>query len=186
MRIGVDLGGTKIEAIALDDDGTIRARSRVASTPGDYAATLAAISDLVRDVESSIGGHASVGIGMPGTLSPVTGLVRNANSTWLNGKPFADDLERTLDRPVRIANDADCFTLSEAVDGAAAGARRHRDRRHDLERSQPHSRRMGSQRTAAHRRRGPPAAAMLVRAGGLYRVLCVRPGAGRGPSTARP
>ena len=123
MRIGIDLGGTKIEAIALDDDGTIRARSRVPSTPDDYAGTLVAIHDLVRDIETSIGDEAPVGIGMPGTLSPVTGLVRNANSTWLNGKPFGDDIERTLGRPVRVANDADCFTLSEAVDGAAAGAR---------------------------------------------------------------
>lgn len=123
MRIGVDLGGTKIEAIALDDDGTVRARSRVPSTPDDYPATLIAIRDLVHGVETSVGADASVGIGMPGTLSPATGLVRNANSTWLNGRPFADDLERTLGRSVRIANDADCFTLSEAIDGAAAGAR---------------------------------------------------------------
>ncbi len=128
MRIGVDLGGTKIEAVALDDDGEVAARSRVPSTPGDYAATLVAIRDLVQAIDASIGvsiasGTTPVGIGMPGTLSPVTGLVRNANSTWLNGQPFADDITRTLGRPVRVANDADCFTLSEAADGAAAGAR---------------------------------------------------------------
>ncbi len=122
-RIGIDLGGTKIEAIALDDDGSVLRRARVATPAGDYDATLAALRDLVADLERSVGAGASIGIGMPGSPSPTTGLVRNANSTWLNGRGFVDDIERMLARPVRVANDADCFALSEAVDGAAAGTR---------------------------------------------------------------
>ena len=122
MRIGIDLGGTKIEGIAIDGDGRERLRRRIAAPRGDYRRTLDAVVGLVRDIESAIGGRATVGVGFPGTISPSSGLVRNANSTWLIGEPLADDLPRLLDRPVRFANDANCFALSEASDGAAAGA----------------------------------------------------------------
>ena len=123
MRIGVDLGGTKIEAIVLADDGAVRARRRVATPRDDYNATLAAVSRLVLDVEREAGGRATVGIGMPGAISPATGRVKNANSVWLNGRPLAGDLAQRLPRPLRFANDANCFALSEAKGGAAAGAR---------------------------------------------------------------
>jgi fructokinase len=122
FRIGVDLGGTKIEAIALADDGSIPVRLRIATPRHDYRATLSAIAGLVTEIEAQIRRRASVGIGMPGALSPATGLVKNANSTWLNGQPLAQDLSALLDRPLRFANDANCFALSEASDGAAAGA----------------------------------------------------------------
>lgn len=121
MRIGVDLGGSKIEAAALDGSGSILARRRVPTPRGDYDATLLAIRDLISRVESEAGATGSVGVGIPGTISPATGLVKNANSTWLIGKPLQSDLERTVGRPVRLANDANCFALSEAVDGAARG-----------------------------------------------------------------
>jgi len=123
MRIGVDLGGTKIEAIALGDNGAVLARRRVATPRDDYPATLDAIAGLVVDLEREAGGTGTVGIGMPGALSPATGRVKNANSVWLNGRPLAEDLARRLRRPLRFANDANCFALSEASDGAAAGAR---------------------------------------------------------------
>jgi len=116
-RIGIDLGGTKIEALALDGRGRAVFRERLASPKGDYEATLVSICRLVEKA-----GKGSVGIGIPGSLSPATGLVRNANSTWLNGKPLRQDLEARLGREVRIANDANCFALSEAVDGAGKGA----------------------------------------------------------------
>lgn len=120
MRIGIDLGGTKIEGIALD--GSIeRARIRIDTPRDDYAATLEAIASLVADLERRAGARGTVGIGIPGTLSPATGLVKNANSVWLIGKPLHADLEVRLGREVRIANDANCFALSEATDGAAAG-----------------------------------------------------------------
>jgi fructokinase len=122
MRIGIDLGGTKIESLALADDGRELARRRVATPRGDYDRTLKAIADLVSLIEGDTGSRGRVGVGMPGTISPATGLVKNANSTWLNGRPLADDLPALLDRPVRFANDANCFALSEATDGAAAGA----------------------------------------------------------------
>lgn len=123
LRIGVDLGGTKTEAIALDAaSGAELDRRRVPTIRGDYAATIATIKDLVQGMESRLGRPGSVGIGIPGTISPATGLVKNANSTWLIGKPFDRDLEVALGRPVRLANDADCFALSEATDGAGAGA----------------------------------------------------------------
>lgn len=123
MRIGIDLGGTKIEALALDRQGVERARKRIASPPG-YAAAIAAIRDLVAAVEAESGAPVrAVGVGMPGSISPVTGLARNGNSTWLNGKPFAADLQAALGLPVRAENDANCFALSEATDGAGAGAR---------------------------------------------------------------
>ena len=123
LRIGVDLGGSKIEAVALANDGAIAARQRLATPRDDYEATLAAICDLVRDVETQAGGsQSSVGIGIPGTISPASGLIKNANSTWLIGRALDRDLAAALGRPVRLANDANCFALSEAIDGAAAGA----------------------------------------------------------------
>ena len=121
MRIGIDLGGTKIEGIALSDAGEELVRRRV-STPRDYAGSLDAIVDLVREIERAAGGVGSLGVGIPGTIVPATGLVKNANSVWLNGQPLGRDLERRLGRPVRLMNDANCFALSEATDGAAAGA----------------------------------------------------------------
>jgi len=122
MRIGIDLGGTKIELVALDEDGVERFRRRVPTPQGDYRATLQAIAGLVRDAEHAIGCMASVGIGTPGSLSPSTGLIRNANSTCLNGQPLQQDLEALLQRPLRLANDANCLAMSEATDGAGAGA----------------------------------------------------------------
>ncbi len=121
MRIGVDLGGTKIEAILLDAGGNAMARERVATPRGDYAATLAAIRGLVLGIESRHEVRATVGVGIPGAISRVTGKVKNANSTWLNGQPLAADLESALARAVRIDNDANCFAISEAVDGAGRG-----------------------------------------------------------------
>jgi len=123
MRIGVDLGGTKIEAVALARDGQELARQRLATPRHDYDATLQAIATLVTALERATGATGTVGVGMPGTLSPATGLVKNANSTWLNGRPFDRDLATALGREVRCANDANCFALSEATDGAASGAR---------------------------------------------------------------
>ena len=123
MRLGIDFGGTKIEGAALDSQGEIIARERVPN-PGNYEAAVRAVVDLTARIESEASARAKVvGVGMPGSLSPATGLIRNSNSVWLNGKPFHEDLERALARPVRMENDANCFALSEAVDGAAAGAR---------------------------------------------------------------
>src|SRR5947207_2668613 len=121
MRIGIDLGGTKIEAIALSPAGQEITRLGVA-TRRDYAASLDAIAGLVRELERAAGGQGTVGVGIPGTVVPRTGLVKNANSTWLNGQPLERDLVGRLGRPVRVMNDANCFALSEATDGAAAGA----------------------------------------------------------------
>jgi len=120
-RIGIDLGGTKIEIIALDEAGAERFRRRIATPREDYDGTLAAVAALVEDAEAVVG-RATIGIGTPGAISPATGLMKNANSTWLIGRPLAEDVMRVLGRTVRIANDANCFALSEAVDGAAAGA----------------------------------------------------------------
>src|SRR5438067_403000 len=122
MQIGIDLGGTKIEGIAIAPDGAEVVRRRIAAPRGDYRQTLEAVAGLIREIERTIGERATVGVGIPGTLSPTTGLVKNANSTWLIGRPLGEDLPRMLDRPVRFANDANCFALSEATDGAAAGA----------------------------------------------------------------
>ena len=122
IRIGIDLGGTKIEAAALDDAGAIRYRRRVATPSGDYAGTISAVCKLVDGLERELGQRGTVGIGLPGAISPSTGLVKNANSTCLIGHPFDRDIAAALGRPVRVANDADCFALSEAVDGAAANA----------------------------------------------------------------
>lgn len=121
FRIGVDLGGTKIEAAAIDRDGRVHARRRVASPAGDYAGTIAAVAGLVHGIETELDAGLTVGVGIPGTLTSATGLVKNANSTWLIGRPLGRDLEAALGRPVRLANDANCFALSEASDGAAAG-----------------------------------------------------------------
>lgn len=122
-RIGVDLGGTKIEAIALVD-GEIVVRERVATPQGDYEGTIAAIRDLVASVAraATLADDCTVGVGTPGSVHRASGLHRNSNSTCLNGRPFEADLGRAIPRPVRTANDANCFALSEAVDGAAAGA----------------------------------------------------------------
>jgi fructokinase len=122
LRIGIDLGGTKIEGIVLADDGSERLRRRVPTPQGDYAATVEAVAGLVEALEQAVGQHCTVGIGAPGSASRLTGLVKNSNSICLNGRPLYADLERRLQRPLRFANDADCFALSEAVDGAAAGA----------------------------------------------------------------
>jgi fructokinase len=122
LRIGIDLGGTKIEGIVLDQAGEERARLRIPSPQGDYLATIGALTSIVSRLEADAGGMASVGIGMPGSLSPTTGLARNANSTWLNGRTLNRDVSEALGRPVRFANDANCFALSEAVDGAGRDA----------------------------------------------------------------
>lgn len=122
-RLGIDLGGTKIAGVVLDHDGTRLAQARIPAPRGEYGATLAAVSGLVLRLEREAGRFCSVGIGMPGSVSPATGLVRNANSHWLIGQPFEADLAARLDRPVRLANDADCLAVSEATDGAGAGAR---------------------------------------------------------------
>ena len=121
MRIGVDLGGTKIEALALDDAGKELARYRVDTPRDDYPGTIAAIVGLVGRLESEIGLEGTVGIGIPGTVERSNGLVKNANSVWLNGEPFDKDLSAALGREARVANDANCFVVSEATDGAAAG-----------------------------------------------------------------
>ena len=122
IRIGVDFGGTKIEAAALDRDGTVRARRR-APNPGDYLKAIQTVREVVEAVAAETdAGPAPVGVGIPGSISPRSGLIRNGNSTWLNGRPFLGDLQSAMGRKVRLANDANCFTLSEATDGAAAGA----------------------------------------------------------------
>lgn len=122
-RIGIDLGGTKTEVIALDGHGNELLRRRVRSPRDDYQATLNMLTALVHDTEARLGARCSVGIGTPGAISPATGLLRNSNSIWLNGKPLLHDLTQRLQREVRVENDANCFALSEAVDGAGAGQR---------------------------------------------------------------
>ena len=122
LRFGIDLGGTKIELIALDDVGAELYRKRVATPQGDYRATLNAIAQLIASVEEKLSARGSVGIGTPGAISPATGRLKNSNSVCLNGQPLMQDLTMLLDRSVRISNDANCFALSEATDGAAAGA----------------------------------------------------------------
>jgi fructokinase len=120
MRIGIDLGGTKIEALALDDAGVELARHRVDTPRDDYDGTLGAMVDLVRRIEQETGRTGTVGAGIPGSLRS-NGLVKNANSTWLNGRPLREDLGQLLKREVRVANDANCLAVSEATDGAARG-----------------------------------------------------------------
>ena len=122
MRIGVDLGGTKVEAIALDASGSELLRQRVPTPRGDYDRTVRTIVDLVCAFERQLGRTGSVGVGIPGTISPTTGVVKNANSIWLNRRALGADLTAALGRPVRLANDANCFALSEATDGAGQGA----------------------------------------------------------------
>ena len=122
MQIGIDLGGSKIEAIALDEAGAVLVRQRIDAPQGDYGQTVGAICDLVRGIEAGLRRTGTVGVGMPGAVSTATGLVKNANSTWLIGHPFDRDLSASLGRAVRLANDANCFALSEAIDGAGAGA----------------------------------------------------------------
>jgi fructokinase len=122
LRIGIDVGGTKIEGAAIDVSGAVRVRRRIATPPGDYRGTITAIASIVAGIEQDLGIGASVGVGIPGAVSPATGLVKNANSAWLIGRPMQRDLEAALARPVRLANDANCFALSEATDGAAANA----------------------------------------------------------------
>lgn len=122
IRIGVDFGGTKIEAAALDEAGAVVARLRKPN-PGGYDSALETVAEVVAEVERQAGASGSVGIGVPGSISPVDGRMRNANSTWLNGRPFKEDLERRMERPLRLANDANCMALSEAADGAGAGCR---------------------------------------------------------------
>jgi fructokinase len=123
IRIGVDIGGTKVEAAALDASGAFVTRVRKPN-PGDYDAFIAVVAELVAQAEAQAGvTGASVGIGMPGSISTKTGLMRNANSVWMNGRPMREDISRALGRPVRMENDANCFALSEATDGAAAGSR---------------------------------------------------------------
>ncbi len=121
-RVGIDLGGTKIAAVVLAADGRVLWEQRVATPRHDYDGTIARIGEIVTAAETAVGARCSVGIGMPGAISPATGLVKNANSTWLNGRPLKVDLERALAREVRLANDANCLAVSEATDGAAAGA----------------------------------------------------------------
>ena len=121
LRIGIDLGGTKIAGVALDGSRAL-AHARVPTPRDDYAATVEAVAGLVETLEARAGAHGTVGVGIPGALSPATGLVKNANSVWLIGRPLQADLAARLGRPVAMANDADCFAVSEAADGAGAGA----------------------------------------------------------------
>lgn len=121
MRIGIDLGGTKIEVIALSDTGEELFRKRIATPRGSYPDTLLAIKSLIDDAEQATGQTGSIGVGIPGTVSPFSGKVKNANSVWLNGQPLDKDLEALLGRPIRMANDANCMAVSEATDGAGAG-----------------------------------------------------------------
>ena len=123
MRIGGDLGGTKIEIIALDNNSATVLRRRVPTPAGDYAATVRAVVELVRSAQSRFGSSATVGAATPGALSPQTGLLRNSNSVVLNGKPLDQDLGDALGQPVRLENDANCLAISEATDGAGAGCR---------------------------------------------------------------
>jgi fructokinase len=122
FRLGIDLGGTKIAAIVLAPDGRVVWEQRVATPRHDYDATIARLAAVVAEGEAAAGAPCTVGVGMPGAISPASGLVKNANSTWLNGRPLKTDLEHALAREIRFANDANCLTVSEATDGAAAGA----------------------------------------------------------------
>ncbi len=122
LALGIDLGGTKMEVIALDEDGKELLRRRRSSPRGNYQDTLEALRDLIAEAEFELGAKGTLGFGTPGAISPATGLLKNSNSTWLNGKPFDRDLAACLDREIAIANDADCLALSEATDGAGAGA----------------------------------------------------------------
>ena len=120
MKVGIDLGGTKTEGILIDDSGKELARNRI-KTEKNYDGTISGIISIVKKFENDFGDSKSVGIGMPGAVSSESALVKNANSIWLNGKPFKKDLEKELDRRVNLENDANCFALSEAIDGAGKG-----------------------------------------------------------------
>ena len=204
MRIGIDLGGTKIEGIALGDDGRELARRRVPTPRDDYEGTLSAIAALAAELEraarpstslrASHKSEVTVGVGIPGAISPKTGLVKNANSTWLNGRPLDRDLQARLGRPVRVANDANCFALSEAVDGAAAGARVVFGviigtgtgggvvvDGAVTGRSEPDSRGVGAQSDALARWRGAPRTRVLLRPHRLHRDLPLRSRIGARP-----
>jgi fructokinase len=122
MRLGIDLGGTKIAAVVLDEDARVVWQRRLPAPRDDYGATIDALAGVVIDAERELRVRCTVGIGIPGAISPATGLVKNANSTWLNGRRLSDDLDTRLNREVRLANDANCLAMSEATDGAAAGA----------------------------------------------------------------
>jgi fructokinase/N-acetylglucosamine kinase len=175
-RIGVDLGGTKIELIALDPSGREVLRTRVPTPQGDYDATVAAVVALIETAEKDLAGKASLGIGTPGTLSKVTGLVKNANSTCLNGRPLKQDLEKALGREVRIANDANCFALSEAsmaqararggVSASFSAPASGRDRRATARcwSGRTRSRGVGPQPAAAAAQGRPALARLLLRA----------------------
>ena len=121
-RIGIDLGGTKTEIVVLDEHGAFQVRRRAETPRHDYPATISTIVRLVAAAEKAVGATCTVGLGIPGAISPASGKVKNANSTWLNGQPLLEDLQAALGRPVRIQNDANCLAMSEAADGAAAGA----------------------------------------------------------------
>src|SRR5579863_4680618 len=122
MRLGIDLGGTKIAAVVLDEDGQAVWQRRGPAPRDDYRATIEALAGVVIDAERDLRVRCTVGIGIPGAISPATGLVKNANSTWLNGRPLSEDLDARLSRSVRLANDANCLAISEAADGAATNA----------------------------------------------------------------
>ena len=187
LRVGIDLGGTKIAGVVLGAGGRPLAEHRMPAPRDDYGATVRAIGEMVHAIEQRAGSRGSIGIGIPGSVAPATGLVQNANSTWLNGKPFQRDLEAHLGRPVRLANDANCFALSEAVDGAGAGARGVfgvilgtgcggglvRDRALDR-RPARRRRRVGAQPAALGKRRGASGPRMLVRTRRLHGDLGVR------------
>ena len=199
FRIGIDLDGTKIEGAAVDASGSVRVRRRVPTPIEDYQATVDAIVALVGGIEQEIGVTASVGIGIPGSVSPITGLVKNANSTWLIGHPLQRDLEIALGRPTRLANDANCFALSEATDGAAAametvfgvilgtgvgGGIAIRGR--ILVGANAIGGRMGPQSAAVPGTRRNPRTALLLRPVGLSRDLSFRAGtSGRSSSPFR-
>ena len=186
FRIGIDFGGTKIEIAALAKDGSMLLRRRVPN-PGTYEAAIIAMGALVQEAEHEQHGTATVGVGIPGAISPDSGLVKNANSVWLNGRPFARDLSEAMSREVRVENDANCFALSEAVDGAGAGQaggvrhhpghrgrRRHHRGREGAYRTAPYRRRVGPQPAALAAARRVPDAEMLLRQRGLHRALPVR------------
>jgi fructokinase len=122
IRIGVDFGGTELEVIALTADGRELCRKRAPTPAGDYEGQIARVVTLVAELERAVGASGTIGVGIPGAISPATGLIKNANSTWLIGRPLDRDLARALGRPVRLQNDANCLAVSEATDGAAAGA----------------------------------------------------------------
>jgi fructokinase len=193
MRIGVDIGGTKIEAIALAPDGGVLFRERL-PTPRSYQGTLDAVAALIGQLERETGLRGPVGVGIPGTISPATGLVKNANSVWLNGRPFDRDLSDRLARPLRMTNDANCFALSEAVDGAGAGASsvfgvilgtgrgwRHRAGGSRARRRQRHRGRMGTQSAPLAKRRRAPGAQVFLRARRLCGDILLGSGHGARP-----